>query len=426
MIIIRRLLILCLLIPVICRSAEIHHIKIDGAINPVSSEYLSRAIERAESEHAALLIVEMDTPGGLMTSMRKMVKEMLSAEVPIAVYVSPSGARAGSAGVFITLAAHIAVMAPGTNIGAAHPVNMGGQMDSTMNKKVTNDAVAFARSIAAQRGRNEDWAEAAVRESASITANDALEKSVIDIIASDYDELIDKINGRKVQLPDEEVTLQLDDYSITFYDMDWRQRILNTISDPNIAYILLMLGMYGLLFELYNPGAIFPGVIGGICLILALFAMHTLPVNYAGLLLIILAVILFILEIKIVSYGGLTLGGIISLLLGSIMLYKGVSIPEVRVSWSVLIPTVAATSLFFIIAIGFGAKAQIRKPTYGRESLIGREAKVVKELKPEGLVKISGELWRAVGDAEYEKGETLIVKDVKDMQLVVGKKEVKS
>ncbi len=368
----------------------------------------------------------MDTPGGLMTSMRKMVKEMLSAEVPIAVYVSPSGARAGSAGVFITLAAHIAVMAPGTNIGAAHPVNMGGQMDSTMNKKVTNDAVAFARSIAAQRGRNEDWAEAAVRESASITANDALEKSVIDIIASDYDELIDKINGRKVQLPDEEVTLQLDDYSITFYDMDWRQRILNTISDPNIAYILLMLGMYGLLFELYNPGAIFPGVIGGICLILALFAMHTLPVNYAGLLLIILAVILFILEIKIVSYGGLTLGGIISLLLGSIMLYKGVSIPEVRVSWSVLIPTVAATSLFFIIAIGFGAKAQIRKPTYGRESLIGREAKVVKELKPEGLVKISGELWRAVGDAEYEKGETLIVKDVKDMQLVVGKKEVKS
>ncbi|MBL7190200.1 nodulation protein NfeD [bacterium] len=422
----RRLLILCLLIPVICRSAEIHHIKIDGAINPVSSEYLSRAIERAESEHAALLIVEMDTPGGLMTSMRKMVKEMLSAEVPIAVYVSPSGARAGSAGVFITLAAHIAVMAPGTNIGAAHPVNMGGQMDSTMNKKVTNDAVAFARSIAAQRGRNEDWAEAAVRESASITANDALEKSVIDIIASDYDELIDKINGRKVQLPDEEVTLQLDDYSITFYDMDWRQRILNTISDPNIAYILLMLGMYGLLFELYNPGAIFPGVIGGICLILALFAMHTLPVNYAGLLLIILAVILFILEIKIVSYGGLTLGGIISLLLGSIMLYKGVSIPEVRVSWSVLIPTVAATSLFFIIAIGFGAKAQIRKPTYGRESLIGREAKVVKELKPEGLVKISGELWRAVGDAEYEKGETLIVKDVKDMQLVVGKKEVKS
>ena len=416
-------LILFVLLSICGWAAEIHRIVIDGAINPVSSEYLLEAIVRAEDERADLLIVEMDTPGGLMSSMRDMVKALLGAEVPIAVYVAPSGARAGSAGVFITLAAHIAVMAPGTNIGAAHPVTIGGEMDSTMSKKATNDAVAFARSIAAERGRNQDWAEAAVRESASITPDDALEKGVIDFIAADMSELIEKINGRKVELPDGEITLELDDYTITTYEMDWRQKILNIISDPNLAYILFMLGIYGLLFELYNPGSIFPGVVGGICLILAFFAMQTLPVNYAGLLLIVLSIILFILEIKIVSYGGLAVGGIISLVLGSIMLYRNVDIPEISISLSVLIPTVVFTAAFFLIAIAFGAKAQANKPTYGRESLEGKEALVVKALEPEGLVRVSGELWRAVADQHYPKGEKLVVKEVKDMQLVVGKRE---
>jgi membrane-bound serine protease (ClpP class) len=290
--------------------------------------------------------------------------------------------------VFITLAAHIAAMAPGTNIGAAHPVTMGGEMDSTMNKKATNDAVAFARSIANQRGRSQKWAEAAVRESASITDEEALKKGIIDVIAKNVVELLKKIDGRKVKLEEGEVTLNTKDLNIVEFSMSWRERFLAKLSDPNIAYILMMLGFYGLLFELYNPGAIFPGIIGGICLILAFFAMQTLPVNYAGLLLIIFGIILFLLEIKIASYGMLTIGGVVSLLLGSIMLFKGGSLPTgyIKISWGVILPVIVVTVLFFLVAITKGVKAQKLKPEYGREALVGKEAIVVEALKPEGLV----------------------------------------
>lgn len=414
------IIIIAVLAAVHCFAADVHVIIIDGSINPVTAEYLVNAIDRAERS-ADLLIVQLDTPGGLMASTRTMVKKMLSAKVPIVVYVAPSGARAGSAGVFITLAAHIAVMAPGTNIGAAHPVTMGGQMDSTMNKKVTNDAVAFARSIAEQRGRDVEWAEAAVRESASITDSDAIKKGIIDLVARDVDELLEKIDGFTVNLPEEEVVLSTKNYELRPFEMSWREELLNKISDPNIAYVLLMLGFYGLLFELYNPGAIFPGIVGGICLILAFFALQTLPTNWAGLLLIIFAVILFLLEIKVTSYGMLAIGGVVSLLLGSLMLYKGgATFPVVRVSWSVLIPIMAVTVLFFMVVITFGVKAQRRIPDYGREALIGKDARVVESLKPQGMVRVEGELWVAFADENHEKGETLTVKEVKGMQLKVG------
>ncbi len=404
-----------------CFAGEVHLITIEGSINPVTAQFLIDAVDRAERENAEALIIKLDTPGGLMASTRSMVKRMLPAKVPLIVYVAPSGARAGSAGVFITLAGHIAAMAPGTNIGAAHPVNMGGGMDSTMNKKVTNDAVAFIRSIAEQRGKEPDWAEAAVRESVSITDRDALEKGVADVVARDIDELLSQLNGRKIQLPDQEVTLSFETYELIETEMTWREKILNKLSDPNIAYILLMLGFYGLLFELYNPGAVLPGIIGGICLILAFFALQTLPVNYAGLLLILFSIILFVLEIKVTSYGMLTIGGIVSLILGSIMLYKGVTVPAIKVSYNVLIPVVVLTVLFFLVVIGFGIRAQRRSPDYGKEALLGKEALALEMLNPEGLVRVEGEMWMAIADGKVKKGEKLVVKRVQGMRLYVGK-----
>ena len=418
--------VLLILLPVIAISADIHLITIEGSINPVTAKFVEDAVIRAEKADAAALIIQLDTPGGLLASTRWMVKRMLPAKVPIIVYIAPSGARAGSAGVFITLASHIAVMAPGTNIGAAHPVTMGGQMDSTMSKKATNDAAAFARSIAEERGRDLDWAEAAVRESASITAEDALEKGIVDFIARDIDEVLENINDRVVKLGEDEITIELDEHEIIEFQMSWREKMLDKISDPNIAYILLMLGFYGLLFELYNPGAVLPGIIGGICIILAFFAMQTLPVNTAGLLLIIFAIILFLLEIKVQSYGMLTIGGIVSLILGSIMLFRGeVEFPTmaVQVSMSVLIPVIGFTVLFFLVIIGFGIKAQNRKPDYGREALIGKEALVVKTLTPEGLVRVEGEIWRAVAESNFEIGEKLLIIGKTGMQLKVGKKD---
>ena len=407
-------------------AAEVHKITIEGSINPVTAKFIEDAVERAEDQGAELLVIQLDTPGGLLASTRWMVKRMLPAKVPIVVYIAPAGARAGSAGVFITLAAHVAAMAPGTNIGAAHPVTMGGEMDSTMNKKATNDAVAFARSIAEERGRDLEWAEAAVRESESITAEDALDKGIIDFIARDLDELLEKIDGMKVRVDNEETMISLEDYRIVEFHMTWREQMLDKISDPNIAYILMMLGFYGLLFELYNPGAILPGIIGGICLILAFFAMQTLPVNIAGILLIVFAMIMFLLEIKVQSYGMLTIGGVVALILGSIMLFKGggeIPALSVQVSWSVLIPVVTVTVLFFLFIIGFGIRAQRRRPDYGREALAGKEALVVKALNPEGLVRVEGEIWRAFADENHIVGEKLIIMEKKGMQLKVASSE---
>jgi membrane-bound serine protease (ClpP class) len=371
-------------------------ISIDGSINPSSAEYIHSGINKAETMNAECLIIKLNTPGGLLKSTRVIVTDLLNSNVPIIVYVAPGGAQAASAGVFITLAAHIAAMAPGTNIGAAHPVALQGQQDSIMNEKATNDAAAFIRTISEKRSRNIKWAEDAVRKSFSITETEALKEKVVDMIAFSAQDLLEKIDGKEVTTQSGNKILNTRNAEIVNIEMNFQQKILDLLSDPNIAYILFMIGLYGIMFELYNPGTIFPGVVGAISIILAFYSMHTLPINYAGLALIILAVILFIAEIKVISHGLLTIGGIISLILGSIMLIDTESTLEViEISWQVILVTVIFTTAFFLFAIGFGIKAQLRKPTTGIEGLIGEVGEALSDLSPEGQVRVHGELWNA-------------------------------
>ncbi len=399
-------------------------IGVDGTINPASSDYIESGINRAKDIEAACLIIELNTPGGLLKSTREIVKNILLSPVPVVVYVYPSGSQAASAGVFITLAGHIAAMAPGTNIGAAHPVTLQGQQDSVMMEKATNDAAAFIRTISEKRNRNVKWAEEAVRHSLSITETEALKNNIIDLIAPDLRNLLKSIDGKEIELPQGKIELQTENALTEFFDMTIKQKILNVISDPNIAYILFMLGIYGLLFELYNPGSIFPGVIGVISLILAFYSLNTLPVNYAGLALIIFGIILFILEVKIVSHGLLSIGGTISLILGSIMLIDVESALEAAsISWEVIILITGLTLLFFLFAIGLGIKAQKRKPATGAEGLIGEEGVTISRLDPEGQVKVHGEIWQAESSGEIiEKGEKIIVAGVSHFVLKVKTK----
>ncbi len=399
------------------------YIEVDGVIQPASSRYIQRALDEAIASDAEAFLIFLDTPGGLMESMRDIIKSILVSDVPVIVYVAPSGSRAGSAGVFITLSAHIAAMAPGTNIGAAHPVSMGmGQQDDTtgvMEDKILNDAVAFIRTIAEQKGRNANWAESAVRESASITETEALQKNVIDLIAPSTDSLFAMLDGWEVDMPDGPRILSFENVIPEEIPMTWRDQILNIISDPNIAYVLMLLGIYGLFFELYNPGAVVPGVIGGICLILAFFAFQTLPVNITGLLLILLAIILFILEIKVTSYGVLSIGGAISLILGSVMLIES-PIPGLRISWGVILPGALATVAFFLVAIALSVKAQKRKPTTGAEGMTGETGVSIDEIAPHGSVKIRGEIWQAKTKKDAISATTpIVVISVDKMVLIV-------
>ncbi|MBN2439576.1 MAG: nodulation protein NfeD, partial [Deltaproteobacteria bacterium] len=352
-------------------------------------------------------------------AMRDIAKGILNAPVPVIVYVAPSGARAASAGLIITVSAHIAAMSPGTNIGAAHPVGLGigGGMDKTMSRKVENDAVAYIRGIARQRARNEDWVERGVRKSESIPAEQALRLNVIDYVAADLDRLMEQMDGREVSLVAGKKILKTKGAVFNEKVMGARQKILSALSDPNIAYILLLIGLAGLYFEFSNPGAILPGVIGGISLIMAFFAMQTLPVNYAGVALILFAIILFIAEIKVISHGILTVGGIVSLVIGSLMLFQAPD-PSMRVSWSVLIPAVLVTSLFFIVVIAMAVKAQLLKHQGGKEGMVGEEGRAVTDISGEGKVLIHGEYWSASSDKAIAKGarvrvirvENLIVK----------------
>ena len=350
--------------------------KIDGTINPVSADFIHDGIEKAKKEKAECLVIQLNTPGGLIKSTRVIISEMLGSPVPIIVYVAPAGAHAGSAGVFITMAADIAAMAPATNIGAAHPVDLQAAMDSTMNEKVTNDAAAFIRTIADKRKRNLEWAEAAVRNSVSITETEAIKNNVIDLIAVDEKDLLHQADGKIIQLASGNHTLKTKDATVELFEMGFIEKLLDIVSDPTIAYILLLLGMYGLMFELYNPGAILPGIVGVISLVLAFYSMHSLPINYAGLVLIIFGIILFLLEIKIVSHGMLAIGGIVSLLLGSMMLIKSGSAAEMgKISLSVIFAATAVSALFFLFIVGMGIKAQRRKIVTGLEALIGNTAK---------------------------------------------------
>ena len=396
-------------------------IRIEESINPGTAAFLARGTQQAVEDDAVLIVVQLDTPGGLVSSMRTMVKTIMNSPIPVVVYVSPSGAQAASAGVFVVMAADIAAMAPGTNIGAAHPVVAGGkEMDETMNTKMVNDLVAFIKSIASKRGRNADWAEEAVRKSVSITAEEALRLKVVDLIAKDMNDLLLKLEGWPVQTKEGEKKLALKGLSTERVQENLRDKILKTVSNPNIAYILMLIGLAGLYFELSHPGAIFPGVIGGISLILAFYAFQTLSVNYAGVLLILLGAILFLVEIKVASYGLLSIGGVICLTLGSIMLFN-TGTTGLRVSWSVLIPAVLVISGFFITVAFLAVRAHIAKPRSGYQGLIGEIAVAKESLAPEGKVFVHGELWNATSDDVVPVGSKVEVIGVENLLLKVRK-----
>lgn len=396
-------------------------INVKAGIGPGISDYIQSSLKYAEEQNAEAFIIELNTPGGLLETTRDIVHTILDAKVPVVVYVHPSGARAGSAGAFITLAAHIAVMTPGTNIGAAHPVGIGGQSDSSaMFDKVTNDAAAFIRTIAQKRGRNVDWAERAVRESISATEQEALNEGVIDLICPNIDSLLKAIDGWEVETYDGIKKINLKNAKVERVEKNWKQELLTFLSDPNIAYIFLMLAIYGILFELYNPGSIFPGVIGVISAVIAGYSLQMLPVNIAGLALIILAIIMFILEIKIQSYGLLTIGGIVSFLVGSIMLIDS-PFEFLDISLSIIITGTILTALFFLLVIGLGIKAQTKRRATGVDALIGQEGIAITDISPgnPGKVRVSGEIWKAVSNFSIKENEPIIVKKVEGLKLVV-------
>jgi membrane-bound serine protease (ClpP class) len=342
-------------------------ITVSAAITPPIAEYIAQGITEAGKSGAAGLILLLDTPGGLDLAMRDIAKAILNAPLPVIVYVGPAGARAASAGVIITVSAHVAAMSPGTNIGAAHPVALGfgGGGDKTMMQKVENDAVAYVRGIAKQRNRNENWVEQSVRKSESITAENALKLNVIDYVATDVNHLLAQMDGREVTLVSGKKTLRTQGAEVREKKMGTRQKVLTALSDPNIAYILLLVGLAGLYFEFANPGVILPGVMGGISLILAFFALQTLPVNYAGVALILLGIVFFIAEIKVISHGVLTIGGVISLVLGSLLLFDSPE-PALRVSWGVLVPAVILVSLFFAAVLILGGEGSAPAEATGR------------------------------------------------------------
>lgn len=402
-------------------SQKVLSIHVDGAINPASAEYIHNGIEEAKKMNAACLIIHLNTPGGLLDATRKIVGDIFQSTVPVVVYVSPEGTRAASAGVFITMAANISAMAMGTNIGAAHPVAMQGNMDSIMNMKVTNDAVAFIRTIAEKRGRNVDWAEDAVRNSVSITEQEALQNNVIDLVAVDDNDLLRLLDGREVKLASGTKILHTKGVEIIQNEMGFFAKVLDKMSDPNIAYLLMMLGFYGILFELFSPGAIFPGIAGVISLILGFYAMSMLPVNYAGIALIIFGIALFLLEIKITSHGLLTIGGIISVLIGSMILFRSSPVENIAsLSWTVILSTTGVTALFFLFVVGIGLKALKSKPASGASAIIGKTAQTISLLDPDGLVKMMGETWKASSlTGSIDIDEKVIVKDMKGFTLFV-------
>jgi len=400
-------------------------ITVSAAITPPIAEYILQNLDASAKAGSDGLIILLDTPGGLDLAMRDIAKGILNSSIPVAVYVFPSGARAASAGVIITISAHIAAMAPGTNIGAAHPVGMGiGGTDKTMMKKVENDAVAYVRGIAAKRGRNADWVERSVRQSESITAEDALKLKVIDFVAPNLNSLLEQMDNKEVSLISGKRIIKTKGAIINEKKMGNRQRILAAISDPNIAYILFLVGLAGLYFELAHPGVILPGIIGGISLILAFFALQTLPVNYAGVLLILFGVILFIAEIKVISHGLLTVGGIISLVLGSLLLFESPD-PALRVSWSVMIPMLTVICLFFAGVIALVLKAQMRKRRTGKEGMVDEEGKTVTDIYETGKVFIKGEYWNASSDKPVEKGRRVRIVKVEGLLIKVEEIEDK-
>jgi len=418
------LLVACLLLqtPSYSFAKDILYVTLDGVVNPVMADFLDEVLDEASGKEAEAVVLQLDTPGGLDLSMREIVKDIFASEVPVVVYVAPAGSRAASAGVFIAYAASAAAMAPGTNIGSAHPVSMGGKMDEVMAKKVENDAVAYIKGIAAKRGRNAEWAEKAVRESVNVTAEEALKLGVIDIVAASREELFEKLDGMMVDTGAGVRALSTKGAAVTEVEMSLRYRVLNAISNPNVAYILMVVGMIGIYFELANPGAVFPGVIGAVCLVLAFYAFQTLPINYAGLLLIALGIIFFIVELMVVSYGLLSIAGVVSLLLGSLMLFDSPA-PYFQISIWVVLPAVILMAAVIIGAMYYAVRIHRKRPVSGQEELVGASGVASGDFggQREGKVFIEGEYWNAASDEEIRTGDRIVVLEVRGLLLKVRK-----
>lgn len=398
-------------------------IKIDRPITPATAIYVEHALIEAKENNDAAVIITMDTPGGLMESTRNIVQNIFASPVPVIAYVSPSGARAASAGAIITLASGIAAMAPGTNMGAAHPVDMQGKTDSTvMGQKIENDAAAWIRSIAAKRNRNVNFAESLVRHSYSFTAREALDSGAIDMIAENLNDLIAKCDGKIVSAGGKTFSLKLENYKIIDRDMDFREEVLSVLSNPNFAYIFILIGIYGLLFELKSPGSVFPGVVGGISLILAAFSMQMLPINTTGLLFIIFAFGLFITELFVASYGILSIGGLISFVIGSLMLIDSTQ-TFMRISLKLIVIAAILMAAFLGLVVWLGAKAQMKKKTSGSQNLVGMKGIAKTPISPDhnGTVLVNGELWKARSKDEIHAGEAVLIQAIEDFTVIVNK-----
>lgn len=402
-------------------GADIPVVELHGVIHAISAAYVVQAIDRADAAHAPLLILRIDTPGGLDTSMRQIIDRMLNCRTPIAVFVGPSGARAASAGFIITISADVAAMAPGTNIGAAHPVSGLGQMDEVMSKKVTSDAAAYIRSKAERRGRNVEMAEKAVVESRSFTEKEALDLGLVDLVAKDVPDLVRQLDGRKVRRFDgSTTTLHLEGQTLTDVHMDWRQAVLSAVASPEILFLLLLGTLAGLGTEISHPGLIFPGILGVLCLILFLFASQIIPVNWAGVLLILLAVVLFVAEVKVTSYGLLTVGGLVAMILGAMMLVDS-SAPALRIDPWTLIPVALVFAAFTLVLVRLVVQAQVRRPSTGLEGMVGRAGVADTDLDPEGWVIVQGERWRARATERVARGERVEVLSGSGLELRIRK-----